>query len=141
MKALSAILFVFVTQPTFASGPAVEVLNCSNYHQINDPGFQQGDELFAKVLWNRSSEDLEVILNQMASTRTYRLQPASFQKPSYSWLSGKDLDSGVLFRFTYLGGTHWGGYFDSENQTGQELMCTETKAFQELIDFHKLQTQ
>lgn len=115
----------------------VSVLKCSNLHNINDPQFEQGHEIFAQVKWVNSSTRLQVDLHGSAGGSTYLLDNLHIDKPSYSWISGRDSKTGALFRFAYLGGIHWGGYFDGPQMLGEELICSETKNFQKFLDAQK----
>lgn len=141
MKSI-VIFLLLLPLPSLGKTPqAAEILSCSNLHQINDPEFQQGDEVFVRVQWIRESDVIQIVLSQGAHTELHKPESFHFIEPHYSWLSGKDLDSGILFRFTYLGGVTWGGYYDGHNTHGQELMCSETGHFQSFLDDHKSRNQ
>lgn len=141
MKSILTFL-ILLTLPSFGNTPVPdEILSCSNLHQINDPEFQQGDEVFVSVQWIRETDKIQIVLSQGPNTHLHQLESFDFIKPHFSWLSGKDPDSGILFRFTFLGGVTWGGYYDGSNTPGQELMCSETGSFQSFLDDSKSRNQ
>lgn len=137
LRTVLALQLVLFSHLSFGTTPEV-ILRCNNFHRLGDPQFQQGDEAFSEVTWQESTQQITVIVNQLAKTQSFALKDWKISRPDYSWLTGTG-SSGtenemIFFRFTYLGEFTWGSYFDSKNTPGVEQLCTETPKFQVFID-------